>query len=236
MPRQWEPILEDFSRIQKLVHLSLRMDPVDIAAIAAEGFREKRRAYEDGLTIQAANAGCPGKRGMAGHDVLSEMKEEADKEAAGIVNTYNYDLAHAIRHIREMTPTSNRYVYAKRLREWEEARAEWKSKQISLSNAVGWQDRATKDFMIYNPQVSEGYAILIPQNIAVCDVCRYWVGRGRVPIDEARKVSWPAHINCPHRWETHYRRKRVDCAELWVGVPLSDVYTKENKAEEGGDI
>lgn len=222
MPRQWQPVVAEFSRVQKLVHLAMRQDPVDVSAVSAQIFREKRTAYEDGLTIQAAEAGCPGRRGMADNAVLSEMKAEADTEAAGIVNTYNYDLAHAVRHIREDTPTANRNVYAKRLLEWDSTRSDWKSKQIMLWNTMSWRDRATEDFVAHNPQLNVNYAILQPRTAAVCDVCKFWIREGKVPIEQANKVKWPAHLNCPHYWEMHYEKRKVDCSEMWVGVPIQD--------------
>jgi len=232
-PRQWEPIVEDFSVVMKKVHLLFRRDQVDIENIYAEIFREKREAYEDGLAIQAANVGCAGRRGITPPDVMKEISDEAHTEAAGIANTYNYDLALAVRAIRTETPRANRWTYAKRLGEWEATRDEWKSKQISLWNQMKWQDRATRDFMQHNPQALKGWAKVEPSGRAVCDVCQYWVNRGKVSIDETRKQEWPAHLNCPHYWDVHYTGK-VDCKELWLGAPLREWWEGKEIGEKGG--
>ena len=199
----------------------MRMDQVDIDAIASDILKEKRRAYEDELTALAAAVGCIGKIGRADNTILSEMHDESQKEAFGIANTYNYDLALVIRSIRSETPTANRYVYAKRLGEWSTTRAEWKSKQIMLWNTVSWRDRAQKDFYANNDL--SGYAIVQPRSNPVCDVCRYWVGRGRVDVEEAKRMEWPAHLNCPHNWEYHSNKVK-DCENLWVGLPNKSWY------------
>lgn len=224
--RQWQPIVSDFSRVMKLVHLAMRMDQSDVQALAVELFNEKRQAYKDALEVEAANVGCAGRKAVVPQDRMAEMREEANTEAAGIINTYNYDLALAVRSIRAETATANRNVYAKRLADWEASRNEWKSKQIALWNIVKWADTAQADFLNYNRDIigEGGYAIVEPQNTAVCAICQYWVKQGKVKIDETRRQQWPAHLNCPHHWVYHYRKVKVDCAELWVGAPISAWY------------
>jgi len=230
--RQWEPIVDDFSKVMKMVHLAMRRDPVDVEQIYAEIFREKRDAYEDGMTIQAANAGCPGRRGTTPPDVMKEMSAQAHTEAAGIANTYNYDLALSIRAIRVDVPKANRFTYAKRLAAWEATRDEWKSKQISLWNQMQWQDRATADFLSHNPQINKGWARVEPRGRAVCKICQYWVKRGRVELSETRNQKWPAHLNCPHYWDTHPKGK-VNCDELWLGAPIREWWEKEVGSKGG---
>jgi len=171
---------------------------------------------------------------MASREIMTEMHEESQSEAVGIANTYNYDLALAIRYIRSETATANRHVYAKRLGVWEGTRAEWKSRQISLWNTMKWQDRAVQDFLLHNPQLQDkGYAIMMPRNVAVCDVCKRWIARGKFPIEEARNQEWPAHLNCPHYVETHYRAK-ADCSEMWVGMPISQWWESLEAGKELG--
>ena len=47
-----------------------------------------------------------------------------------------------------------------------------------------------------------------------------------------RKQTWPAHLNCPHYWDTHPKGK-VNCDELWLGAPLRDWWEKE-LGQKGG--
>lgn len=235
-PRQWEPLVAEFSDVMKLVHLAMRRDATDIASIANELFKEKRQAYEDGLTAQAANAGCAGRKGVMPNDILTMAHDEANSEAASIANTYNYDLAVAIRHIRTETPSANRHLYAKRLLEWEAVRDEWKSQQIALWNQTKWTNIAFQDFLAHNPQLKNGYAILQSKR-TVCKICQYWASRGKVPLAEASRIEFPAHINCPHYWETHYKGK-VNCEELWMGADVKqwweDIEAGKELGEKGG--
>lgn len=219
-PRDWRPIVEDFTRVQRLVHLSWRLQPEDAVDVQQQIFGQKRRAYEDQLATEAAAVGCAGRKGVSSPVTLSRMMEESREEALGIINTYNYDAAVAIRNIYTETPTANRNVYAKRLADWEEIRADWKSKQILLWDTTKWQDQATVDFLANNPELADGYAIVQPQSTAVCDVCRYWVGQGKVPINRMEEQRFPVHVNCPHTWDVHYKGKADDCSKLWVGATI----------------
>jgi hypothetical protein len=226
-------VVEDFSKVMKLVHLAMRHDQVDVSVMVPQLFEMKRQAYKDRLTVEAANVGCAGRVGIVPPQRMTQMKEEAETEAAGISNTYNYDLAIAVRTIRTETPSANRNTYAKRLRVWDETRSDWKSKQIALWNNGRWGDVAAQDFMDMNPQVVEGAtAIIKPQNRAVCPVCIEWVGKGRMSLQESEGQEWPAHLNCPHYREVTYKKQRVDCDELWVGVPLSAWYDEIGMEKE----
>lgn len=217
-PRNWRKVVDDFTRVQQLVHLANRLQPESAIDIQGKLYQQKRVAYEDTLTAQAAAVGCAGKKGVTDMATLANMMGEAGDEAEGIINTYNYDMALAIRNIAATTPTANRHVYAKRLAEWEAIRNEWKSKQIMLWNTMKWQDKAIADFLEHNPQLRQGTAEVQPQETAVCDICRTWVERGKVPIARTKEVDWPAHLNCPHHWVIKYGVESVDCSKLWVGT------------------
>lgn len=236
MARQWEPIVAEFSRVMKMVHLALRRDAIDITSIANDLFKQKRQAYEDGLTAQAANAGCAGRKGVMPNDKLTQARDEANQEAAGIANTFNYDLAIAIRFIKSEVPKANRWTYVKRLRDWEETRDGWKSSQIALWNQTKWANIAFQDFLAHNPNLNNGYAILQPKR-TVCEFCQYWAKKGRVPMLEAVRVEFPAHVNCPHYWETHYKGK-INCEELWMGADVKqwweDIEAGKELGEKGG--
>ena len=225
-PRDWRVAVDGFTRVQMLVHLAARMQPEDAGDIQIQCFKQKRESYEDELSVQAANVGCAGRKGVTPPSTLPKMMEEARVEALGIINTYNYDLALAIGHIRAETPTANRYVYAKRLADWEDTRNEWKSKQIMLWNTVDWQDNAVRDFLANNPQLQDGgYAEVLPK-ATVCDVCAYWVKQGKVKISRMEEQKFPAHINCPHTWHVHYKRRKVDCSKLWVGETVEQWWAR----------
>lgn len=211
--------------VRLLVHLAMRMDMVDEQGITAEVFREKRQAYEDELTNQARGVGCE-RQGVMDNKTMKQAHDQAASEGAGIVNTYNYDLAYAINTIHDRFPTANRNTYVKYLGEWHKARAGWKDVQISLHNRMEWRAKAVLDFTRNNS--IQGYARLVPSNKASCDVCKGWIRRGRVSLAEAQRVmeEWPPHLNCIHSWDVKPLGD-LRCDELWVGSEPAGYPVKE---------
>lgn len=231
--RDWRPIVEGWEssrpgrqNVRLLVHLAFRMDTVDEQNITSEVLKEKREAYEDELTAQAANVGCRDRRGIMDNKTLKICHEQSVQEGQGIVNTYNYDLAMAINAIHGQIPSANRNTYAKYLGQWHESRASWKTVQISLHNHMEWRSRAQTDFMRMNN--IQGYARLMPATRASCDICKAWIRRGKVPLDEARRIieQWPLHLNCIHSWEIKPLGD-MRCDELWVGQEPESYRIKE---------
>jgi hypothetical protein len=204
------------TNVQKLVHLAMRQDDLDVDRIRVELLGMRRRAYEDELTIQARRVGCPGCSGrLENGPILSELNAMCAEEAAGIVNTYNYDLAASVLNIAAEVPTANRYVYAKRLQAWEGKRSAWKAPQIAEYTEGTARSKAQQDFYTLNN--IGGVAELMPKS-AVCPVCIGWVERGEVPLREAENNPGPWHPNCPHLWQTSPDRvAREECPLLWMG-------------------
>lgn len=224
----WQAELQDMPRVQKLVHLAARMDKQDVNTLSLLNARQKRKAYEDSLNELAKLAGCD-RHAVSSMDTLRLMKEQANAEAEGVINTYNYHLAKEIQNIRQGAPKANRHVYASRLRTWHNDYMNWKSAQIALHNNIEWNSIARAEFVKYNDV--QGTVELEPKTNAVCDICKYWVARGRVPIDEARRVmeDWPPHVNCIHTWKMNLVGA-VNCDELWLGIEPSA--RKELEAQE----
>ena len=217
MARNPDAIVQDLPDVGKLVHLAMRQDAYDVDRIRGELLRERRRYYEAELTAQAQRIGCKGQVGrLTNGAVLSELNDISQRDAASIVNTYNYDLAVAIRYIRAETPTANRYVYAKRLGEWEQQRASWKNDQIAQYTEGSARAKAQQDF--YQNNNAFGTAELLPKQ-AVCPVCQGWVNRGEVPLNVAQHNPGPFHPGCPHVWSVTYERIPPDqCQFLWMGA------------------
>jgi len=217
VPRDWRSLVDQMTNVQKLVHLMFRMTPVDEEEIRVTLLRSRRTFYEDELTEQASRAGCPSRRGnLREGPSLTELNEASRRDAVSIVNTFNYDVALAIRHIYEETPTANRWVYASRLAGWEARRNEWKQPQIAQHTEVSARAKAQQDFYRFNSQVM-GTAKLDPKT-AVCPVCIGWVARGEVPLRVAENNPPPYHVNCPHVWSTRPEKvARSECKLLWMG-------------------
>lgn len=216
MARNWQAMVDDLSDVGRLVHLAMRQDAYDVDRIRGELLRQRRRYYEAELTAQAQRIGCRGQVGRLGNGaILSELNDLSQRDAASIVNTYNYDLAVAIRYIRAEVPTANRYVYAKRLGEWEQKRASWKNEQIAQYTEGSARAKAQQDF--YQNNHAFGVATLQPTQ-AVCPICQGWVARGEVPLNVAQNNPPPYHPNCPHGWSVSYEKIPPDqCRYLWVG-------------------
>jgi hypothetical protein len=219
MPREWQPVVQgdDFSDVMRLVHLAMRETAVDVEQMRGELLKQRVVAYESELGIQAERVGCPGRRGrLTTGESLTLLNDESRADAESIVNTYNADMAIAIQAIRNETPTANRYVYAKRLEEWNDKRAKWKEAQIQQYTTGTARALAQQDFYRYNDQI--GVAVLAPKD-AVCPVCQGWIRRGEVPLREAMNNPPPYHVNCPHLWGTKPNKvAREECPMLWMGA------------------
>jgi hypothetical protein len=216
--RDWRAAIVDASPVMTLVHEAVRQDNFDTASIQAGLEQISRSFYNDELTLMAAAHGCDSRHGRLESGIIqSDIDADAATDATSIVNTYNYDLAVAIRHIRQEHPRANRYHYARYLTEWNEKRSSWKDKQIAMMTEGKARNRAQADFLQRN-NLMDGNAHLLPIP-AVCPICRGLVARGDVPIRVAYANPMPVHPNCPHLWHVDGRELPEDrCATLWVGA------------------
>lgn len=214
---EWPQMIEDLSRVQKLVHLAYRMDAVDQSEYRGTFLRVLRDAYEHEITLQARRVGCPGLQGrVSGGQVLNELNQRAEQTAAGIAATFNRDLVYAIKTIRSEVPTANRHVYANRLGTWEQRRAKWKTPQIA--QALEGEARSLAQQHFYRWNNITGTAILTPKT-AVCPVCQGWINRGEIPMPVALNNPPPYHPGCPHIFSMNPNRvPKEECPTLWMGT------------------
>ena len=179
----------------QLVHEAVRQDNFDTAAIQAGLEQAARSFYNDELTLMAAAHGCDGRHGqLEDGGIQADIDADAAADATSIVNTFNYDLAVAIAHIRQEHPRANRYHYARYLSAWNERRAAWKDGQIATMTEGKARNRAQADFLRRN-DLRDGKAHLLPVR-AVCPICQGLVARGDVPVAVAYANPMPAHPNC----------------------------------------
>jgi hypothetical protein len=215
--RDWRPRVDDLTDVQKLVHLAARMDEYDIDAIRTDLLRARRQAFEDELRIQAARVGCPNRSAhLANGPILHAIAEESERDAAGIANTYNYELAGQLEAIRQDTPRANRHVYARRVSAWADKRNVDKSSVIAQWTEGTARARALSEFVTHNGGF--GSARLEPLT-AVCPVCEGWIRRGEVPLRTAANNPPPYHPRCPHVWATSPDKvAKEECPLLWMGA------------------
>lgn len=214
--REWQPVVDDMTNVQKLVHLAMRRGADDVEEIRAQLLEARRRSYVDEITILAKRAGCAGQSGrLTRGETLTDFSNDSEEDGESIVNTYNFDMAHAILNIAKDVPTANRATYVSRLTIWEADRAGWKANQIMLNTDGLARQRAILDFRQFND--IDGVAILKPDG-AKEEICQGWQKRGEVPLAEAIRNAPPYHISCPHYWETILGKiSREECQDLWVG-------------------
>ena len=214
--RDYRPLREGMANVQRLVFSAFKMDQYDEEQIRVRLMYHRRGAYESELEWLAADAGCPGRRAdLTNGAILSALNEVSRRDAESIVNTYNHDLARAIMGIAADAPRANRYVYASRLRGWEERRSRWKGKQIAEYTLGSARGMAQRNF--YSRNKPEGVARLEPRT-GVCPVCRGWIARGLVRVRVAFNNPGPFHVGCPHSWSVTMGQYDPDqCASLWLG-------------------
>ena len=219
--RRWQPLFNSMTRVQKLVHLAYRRDSTYIREMGDSLFHRLRDAYQETLRREAIAIGCPdpGPVWVNEGPGLSALRQRADWAAESVANTYNYDLAVEIHHIRQETPTANRNVYAFRLLQWETERARWKNPQISLTETFWAINYAKEEFHRFNV-IDVSYAEIRPFN-TVCPICAELVSANPYPSVAAIFVETllPVHANCPHYAHAVVGTKptTMECKDLWLG-------------------
>ena len=208
--------LEGLTNVQRLVHLAMRKDVVDEDDLKTALTKQRRRAYEDEISIQLERLGCKKSGRLSGGPALSELSDLSRVDAQSIVSTYNDDLAKEIARIGAANPRANRNTYAKALKVWDEGRATSKGKQIAQYTDSTARRVANKDFFALNDVA--GVATIAPST-AKCPVCAGWIARGELPLQEIVANSPPYHPNCNH-YLVVLPSKKVSlqgCEELWSG-------------------
>lgn len=219
--RNWRAEVDQMTDVQRLVHLAAREVADDERAWRNRIFADVRGEYESALRHEVQAVGCldPGRVVLQEGAELKAVAERAAESARSIVNTFNYDLARAIRQIGQEAPRANRYVYEHRLSVWQAERKEGKDQQITDAE-LGWAvNRAKEAFHQYNAEIA-ARAEVVPYPTA-CPVCaEYVAGNPYGSMDELyRRCVLPAHIGCPHHGRPLLDRKltREECAGLWIG-------------------
>jgi hypothetical protein len=217
MTLDYRVLIEQMSTVQRLVHLAARFDSVDEERIRADLLGVRRKAYNDELTLQASKVGCPGLVGRLGNgDILSALNDLGKRDAASIVNTYNYYLALEIIRAGQANPRGNRYYYAAKVTAWHPTYWIPKEEQITQFADMSARAMAQQDFYQYNGGIM-GSAKLEPRK-AVCPVCQGWIDRGAIPLRTALQYPPPYHPSCPHYFQiTAKHIAKEDCPLLWMG-------------------
>jgi len=191
----WMSLVSQGSPVMQIAHGAMMQDDLAEQTRRGELTAQRARAYQDELAIQAKRVGCPHYRGTLrlGPEWI-ELDKKSIEDAHSITDTYNSDLAKAINKIRTDVPTANRNTYAKRLRDWNDNRSQWKERQIAQHTDLSARNQAQRDFY-RNNGIRTGMAVLRPRT-AVCPICNGWINRGETPIQVALSNPGPYHPNC----------------------------------------
>lgn len=208
----WRGIVSLFSRVMGLVHLSMRMLPIDIKELQEELARARIKELEDAVSDYTAQMGCGGTGHLQLGPEMDRIQEVSRRDAEQIADTYNKDLALEIQEIRETSPRANRHTYAKRLRAWDRNRATWKNTQISLHTIMTARDLALKAFAKHNGLKPK---VMLWPRTAKEPICWGWINRGLVNFDVAERNPSPYHVGCVHYWRPEF--EKGDCEGLWQG-------------------
>ena len=94
MPLEWEPLLQNMSAAQRMIHAQARLDSVDVQRIRAELLALRLQAFNDEIMLQAEALGYPDQRGdLTDEYLLAELDAQSERDAESIANTFNYFLA-----------------------------------------------------------------------------------------------------------------------------------------------
>jgi hypothetical protein len=209
---RWPSLVAQFSPVMRLIHGAMRMNEDDVQLMAKELFEARKTEFNAALDDYISQAGCAGSSDLKTRTELDFLRQDSQKDAQSIIDTYNMDLAKTIQKIKVSTPRANRNTYASGLRNWEAGRKSWKATQIALWTTLTARDQALKSFAFHNklrPKVR-----LMPRTAAE-PICQGWINRGLVSFQIAVNNRSPFHLNCIHFWEPQF--DPADCEGLWSG-------------------
>lgn len=213
---QTNTITDTFSEVMSLVYSRLRWGAVEASRFEAAIYQMMVDELTAQIGEELAVIGCSRAKSvnLTNPTILANVRETAKRDAVSIVDTYNRDLAYAVRAIRTETPTANRNVFIKRIDEWARAREAWKNNQIALNAISGAKNYAIKEFVRQNGIQPKWY--VDGPNPAAEPECQELIDNG--PYDGPTPPrDLPLHRNCPHVWRVGYGDYEPNCQEVWAG-------------------
>lgn len=202
------------TRLSKTVALLYRMTDEDTEKLYNELLEARKRSWVSALQTVVQEHGCRQSANAPRLGDLEYLKSISRQDAKSITNTYNFDVEVQIERIFEQTRTANRFVFFKRLEEWNAKRNGWKLAQISLNTDVTTTAYARQQFYANNGLRGGRWIFTGPS--PTCEKCVRLFAAGVVDQAFVDKHPNPQHILCPHQW-TPVKSKKLDCTEVWLG-------------------
>jgi hypothetical protein len=219
-----DPLLAEMTDVQKLVFYNSSWTGVEIGEWADRLYDESLRHAEASL-LEAGYGIWPNFDGVVellDPGLLADLKARAWDAARDIAATHNVEMARQVLAIGKETPTANRFVYAKRLKEWASRRAQWKGPQIALSEASRAFENVIDRFLAKN-RIFGGEFTVEPPTWAIPECkydCKGYVLGSPYDMAEWENVGpFPLHPNCPHHKEIKWKSLLgvPDREEAWFG-------------------
>lgn len=212
--RRVNEITDDFSEVMDLVYGRLRWGSVEQSRFETQIYQMMVGEVEAQIEEELAVIGCSRSADLTNPVILNNIRQTAQRDALSIVETYNRDLAYAIRAIRTETATANRSVFVKRVGDWAEAREGWKNDQIANMAIMGAQNYAVKEFVRRNKVTAQ--AFVSGPRPAAEEECQALIDGE--PYDANNlPAEFPLHQGCVHGWELRNVEVPMDCEEVWAG-------------------
>lgn len=212
--RQVNRLTDEFTEVMTLVYNRLRWGAVEQSQFEATIYQMMVAEVEAQIGEELAVIGCSRSADLTNPVILNNLRQTAQRDALSIVETFNRDLAYAIRAIRTETETANRSVFIKRVGDWAAAREGWKNDQIASMAVSGAKNYAVKEFVRRNRV--EAKAFVSGPRPAAEEECQTLIDGE--PYDANRlPAEFPLHQGCVHGWELRDVEVPMSCEEVWAG-------------------
>lgn len=202
---------------RRRIFSSFAYGQADIDKLALEVATTRVAAYETRLRDAAKGFGITDVR-LTDTKVLQRINQDSRAVALDVIRNHNSDLRRFINAIPSDVSQRDMRV---RIKEWEGNRAQWKSKQVAMTEAMEGRNQAGQD--VYNRNKVKTLVRAVPRGSAHA-ACADLVNRGWMPTNNAPRL--PLHPHCVHSYE-----QKVDIVKATEGkksVWLGDTYQRKD--------
>lgn len=186
----------------------------DTAKIAKQLNERRRAVWINTLSDLARQYGCNRLAGTPKGADAKKLKDDSQRDAESISNTYNRELRGQIERLYKANRTGNTRYYTSNLAKWVKQRDNFKVYQIALQTDSSARQYAKSRFWEMNKQ-QDGKFIMRGAP-PVCRQCMKIMGMGILTLEFVQANPCPIHINCVHQYE-QLRIPQIACDKLWLG-------------------
>lgn len=191
-------------------------------ALADYLYQLAQESYAEGLNAQLLRLELSPVAGVTDAVVLSELRQEADSIAQGVIETYNRDLAAEVYAVwLEQRSTLGRQSSLRTLWEdisrWAEARADDRADMISTTEYGRFYNRGVLDFLSRNKEaLGSNVKAYVSPDECQCLACLALVQGNPYRLDEAQMLGLPLHPRCIHFLSLELEPAGLATNALWT--------------------